>query len=642
MNRFRNAALCTAGLAALFCLPATAPAAFAADDVTINIAAITDFHGHIEMAPNMGAQLNDIRNQNPNTFFVSTGDSVGGSAYVSSIAEDEPTMKILSAMKLQTSGLGNHEFDRGYADILNRQLSLYSSDFNYVNSNIDFSNSPVYNSNARIRPYQVMKTQDGSVSIGFIGAITADLANLVNRDGIAGLTVSDPVANLNQTAAQLKDGDASNGEADVVVALLHDDYTFAQQLSADIDAAVAGHTHTNQTVATASGAPVIQPDSFGRLLGNIELTVDKTSKTVTESKTEMRTIINTAKDPSAAKDSEIQAMVDEATATAKELGAAPVGTITGTAKRGTQGDDEQTENRGAESTLGNLLAEGFVQYAKMQGVKADFGIMNAGGLRAPSLDANGDGTVSVEESYNVQPFNGEIGTIELTPSQVYALVEQQWKPEGASRPMLKLGFSRSFSYTYNPEAEIGHKVIGVYLNGEQLDRNETTTTLRVAGGTFLLNGGDGYTVMSEGINLQKFPGINDLGAFNAFLAANPGYRVDQEQGSIGVLGPQEVKAGQTVTYEFSSLSWTTDEPNAESLDVYFDDELVATVTIDNTVVASLDETGRAGVTFTVPASAKSGVSAINLRFGDTDFNVPVTVIGNPSADKPTKLPNTGC
>ena len=69
----------------------SAPQARAAAQVEISIAAITDFHGHIEMAPNLSEQVTRMRAQHPNTFLVSTGDSVGGSTNVSSIAKDEPT-----------------------------------------------------------------------------------------------------------------------------------------------------------------------------------------------------------------------------------------------------------------------------------------------------------------------------------------------------------------------------------------------------------------------------------------------------------------------------------------------------------------------------------------------------------------------
>ncbi|KWZ73164.1 5'-nucleotidase protein [Winkia neuii] len=602
------------------------PTAHAAAGVKIDIAAITDFHGHIEMAPNLSEQVKALRKANPNTFFVSTGDTVGGSTYVSSIAKDEPTMKIVSALGLDVSGLGNHEFDGGYSDIVDRQLGQVSWDF--VNSNISGLDR------SKILPYKIRTTKEG-VRVGFIGATTSDLPNLVNREGLAGLRISDPIAALDNSAATLKDGKEENGEADVVVALLHEDYTDAARLGANVDAVVAGHTHTNQTTKTASGAPVIQPDCFGRLLGDIEITVDANTKKVTSSSSKMLKVLDATKDSAAAADPTIFSMVRRATARAAELGKEKIGTITSPAKRGVQGDTGGSENRGAESTLGNLIAEGFYQYAKTQGSRPSFAIMNAGGLRAPALDTNNDGVVTVEESYNVQPFNGDMGTIDLTPAQVYQLVEQQWKGEGASRPMLKLAFSNNFVYTFDPTAKLGSKVLGIFLDGKKLARNDTASKVRVAGGTFLLKGGDGYTALREGTNFTQLPGVNDLGAFNKFLAANPNYAVDHTQKSIGITGPSTLKAGETAHFKLSSLSWTTSEPNAKTVTIEFAGKKVGAAPIDNKVVPSLDETGRAEVTFTVPRVEKTGYYSLGLRFGNNAFAYPIRV---QAASTPGKAP----
>jgi len=48
------------------------------------------------------------------------GDSVGGSAYVSSILQDRPTIEALNAMSLDASALGNHELDQGLSDLETR------------------------------------------------------------------------------------------------------------------------------------------------------------------------------------------------------------------------------------------------------------------------------------------------------------------------------------------------------------------------------------------------------------------------------------------------------------------------------------------------------------------------------------------
>ncbi|MFE3048027.1 hypothetical protein ACFXIY_13325, partial [Streptomyces albidoflavus] len=58
--------------------------------------------------------------------------------------------------------------------------------------------------------------------VGFVGAVTEDLPSLVSPDGIADLEVRSIVDSVNAVADDLRDGDAANGEADVVILLVHE------------------------------------------------------------------------------------------------------------------------------------------------------------------------------------------------------------------------------------------------------------------------------------------------------------------------------------------------------------------------------------------------------------------------------------
>src|SRR5690606_24522392 len=96
------------------------------------------------------------------------------------------------------------------------------------------------------------------VRVGYIGAMTEDLRELVSPDGIDTLEVRPIVSEVNRVADALTDGDDGNGEADVLVLLVHegaatadisastDDSDFGRivaDVSPEIDAIVAGHTH---------------------------------------------------------------------------------------------------------------------------------------------------------------------------------------------------------------------------------------------------------------------------------------------------------------------------------------------------------------------------------------------------------------
>ena len=55
----------------------------------------------------------------------------------------------------------------------------------------------------------------------------------------------------------------------------------------------------------------------------------------------------------------------------------------------------------------------------------------------------------------MQPFANGLVNMDLTGAQIKAALEQQWQPGGASRPFLKLGASKGFTYTSDPDAAAG-------------------------------------------------------------------------------------------------------------------------------------------------------------------------------------------
>ena len=211
--------------------PADSPAAGA---TTIDLLGITDLHGHISRttqtdsatgqtsvedpgAVTLACEVSAARAANPNALFVSAGDSVGGSAYVSSILQDRPTMEALNAMSLDVSALGNHELDQGLSDLETRILP--ASNFPILAANVSGS-TPL---SAEGGGKGAFIKEVGGVRVGFVGVVTDELPTLVSPSALSTLTLSPAVASANARAAELKDGDPANGEADVVVVLSHED-----------------------------------------------------------------------------------------------------------------------------------------------------------------------------------------------------------------------------------------------------------------------------------------------------------------------------------------------------------------------------------------------------------------------------------
>src|SRR5690606_28457235 len=121
---------------------------------------------------------------------------------------------------------------------------------------------------------------------------TEDLDTLVRPEGIAELEVRSIADSVNAVAADLTDGDAANGEADVLILLVHEGATSTDvasitpesalgEIVAGVDdsvsAIVSAHTHLayNHVI---DGRPVVSAGQYGENFGLMNLQVDRETK----------------------------------------------------------------------------------------------------------------------------------------------------------------------------------------------------------------------------------------------------------------------------------------------------------------------------------------------------------------------------
>ncbi len=591
-----------------------------ARSVNINLVTINDFHGRIEQSgtaagiARLSSAVNDFRAKNPNTIFAAAGDLIGASTFTSFIQQDVPTIEALNAAGLDVSSVGNHEFDQGFADLTDRVIPM--ADWQYIGANIYDAGTD----DAALPEYW-LRTFNG-VTIGFIGAVTDELPSLVSPAGIEDIDVGAPVDAANRVANQLSDGKKKNGEADIVILLVHEgaeapdvetatdpDSRFGKIVlgaNDNIDAIVSGHTHLPYNLVI-DGRPVISSGQYGERFSNMEISFDRATKAVTMENTlyTMATAFDSSGNVTEwlyEPDPAIVPIVSAATAIADEIGNVEIGIAEAPFNRAQRpgivnGQPALVENRGGESTLGNFVAD--VQLWSLNEDDQDRGVditlMNPGGLRT---DINADGT-TFREAANVQPFANTMVTLDLTGAQIKGILEEQWQPAGASRPFLKLGVNEAFRYTYDPTAAAGSHIIEMFLDGVPLD---LAATYKVGANSFLAAGGDNYFTFREGVN-KADTGKIDLQAmvdyFLEFGTAAPDYA----QRAVGVDLVSII--GDQATVDLSSLDFSTTEPKAGTVTVSLDDVELTTATVDPSFPdpATFDEIGRATVVFTIPAGA---------------------------------------
>ncbi|BEL10129.1 ExeM/NucH family extracellular endonuclease [Actinoplanes sichuanensis] len=548
--------------------------------VNLQLLNINDFHGRLESPSTVNGQavggaaqlvglIDQLRAANPNTAWISAGDNIGASTFISAIDKDNPTIDALNAGGLAVSAVGNHEFDQGLADLTGRVSDR---------ANFPLLGANVYTEDGK-RVLQAYDVQNlGGVRVGYIGVVTEQTGSLVNPDGIKGIKFRDPVAEANTLAAQLSDGDEANGEADVLVLLAHEgaptehigsaedlqaDPVFGPftKVSAEIDAIVSGHTHQPYAFQVpvpgvpGKTRPVVQAEDYGEKLGKIVLTYDPAVGEVTASTSELITVTGFPANTAVAN------IVAAAKTNATELGKAELGKISGDILRAYTSTG--AENRGAESVLGNFIADAQLDQTKDAGRGgAQIAFMNPGGLRA-DLKYGTDGTITYSQAFAVQPFSNDVVTRTLKGSAIKAALEEQWQPDGSARPYLHLGVSKGFTYSFDASQPRGHRIIAssIKLNGVTIDPNGD---YRVTTNSFLAGGGDNFPSLISKVGVVT-TGDNDLTMLVNYFAQNtpitadtvfratPGVLDGTAPTGTYALNTTAIWTGQTVTLTETAL-----------------------------------------------------------------------------------------
>ncbi|MDQ7994145.1 MAG: 5'-nucleotidase C-terminal domain-containing protein, partial [Propionicimonas sp.] len=284
--------------------------------------------------------------------------------------------------------------------------------------------------------------------------------------------------------------------------------------SADVDVIFSAHTHMAYN-CTIGGRPVIQSGSYAANLAQVVLNVDPDTGTVASATSGIIPLTAGSVTP----DPEIVDIVNQAVAAADLVGAEPVGTITADITRAKTASG--SEDRGSESSLGSLVADiqlwATSESPNYGGAEpAVLAFMNPGGLRADLVYAP-DGVVTYKEAALVQPFANTLVTMNLTGAQIRSVLEEQWQPTGASRPVLRLGVSADLAYTYDPSAPRGSHILSVTYKGAPLD---PTATFRVVVNSFLASGGDNFTTLAQG-TAKADSGQIDLQAAVEYFETHP-------------------------------------------------------------------------------------------------------------------------
>jgi 5'-nucleotidase len=598
--------------------------------VTVQLITVNDVHGRIgDMTVPWAGTIEQARAENPDSVLISAGDNQGASLFASSIANDEPIMDVLNTVGVDAIAAGNHEFDKGLADV--ERIEEYLGQSLLAANIYDDAGNTVLDS------YKIVER--GGLRIGVIGTAPEDLATLVSAEAFDGLQVGDAVEAVNRVAAEIED------DVDLIVADFHDGATAGEpegatwdserakpgliqqidtELTPAVDVVLNAHTHrvynwTDTVEETGATRPVIQTGEYMNNIGVIEVTYDPASGEVVDFTSELRARTTTPTEELIATYpvvAEVNDIVNDALADAEVLGGVPVGNITTDITR--EGVAAEDTSYPGESALGNLVTDMMVQEGEQYG--AQIGMGNAGGVRADLLYGE-DGVISYSELQAVMPFVNNQFVVELTGEQVRTLIEQQFREDGS---YTHISFSSNLTYTYDPEAEFGNKVSDVYFEGALIDPDEVYSIITYG---FLASGTTGFPVFQDAIS-KTDTGRIDLDMFrDAFADSLEGDAIapDFSRRSVQLTGAPDapVTAGEQVTFALGDLDLTSaGTPLASEITGTLVDADGTRIELGSFTAAD----GAAEISFALPEAA-AGDATIELEVADagTLVRVPLTV-----------------
>jgi 5'-nucleotidase len=505
----------------------------------------------------LATHMKALRATNPNTITVGAGDLIGASPLVSALFHDEPTIESMNSLGLDVTGVGNHEFDEGVPELRRMQFGnqlggdgchpvdhcqdgspFLGSAFQYLAANVFFAGT----NETILPPYEVHKV--GGVKVAFIGLTFEGTPTVVTPSAVAGLDFRPEVPVSNALVEKLRNEQGVKA----FVVLLHqggaqrppappafpgpaptgNEYTdinrcvnflgpemegIAAGLDPRVSVIVSAHTH-QPYICTMAGKLVTSAASFGRVITDIDLTIDGQSKEVSSAIATNRIVSqNVNQDP------EAKAILDKYTALSAPLANRVIGRITADILSSRDGPDVQSP--AGEQPMGDVIADAMLEAT----APSDFGgavaaFMNSGGVRAglkynQISGSEQPGEVTYGEAFTVQPFGNTLVVKTCTGQQIYDVLNQQFNnpSPGSNRIMLP---SANVHYQWSATArQVVDGSVSFTGGASPIDK---AATYRVVVNNFMADGGDNYTVFR--LCTDPLGGEIDLDAFARYLGAH--------------------------------------------------------------------------------------------------------------------------
>ncbi|MGL6258127.1 bifunctional UDP-sugar hydrolase/5'-nucleotidase UshA [Vibrio sp. WXL210] len=442
----------------------------------------------------------EIEQQGGSVLLLSGGD-INTGVPESDLQDAEPDFKGMSLIGYDAMALGNHEFDNPL-EVLAKQIEW--ANFPVLSANI-------YDKQTGERKYQAYQMFDKQgLRIAVIGLTTEDTAKIANPEFIGGIEFRDPKVEAKALIAELQ----KTEQPDLIFAVTHmghyadgnrgvnapGDVALARFLEPGmLDMIVGGHSQEPVCMEgpnmyqrsfkpggacqpdVQNGTYIVQAHEWGKYVGRADFEFENGQLAMVsydlipvnlKQKVELngesqRVFVRSEIAP----DPELEAFL----LPYQQVGEAQLGETIAITNGKLVGDRNVV--RFEQTNLGYLIA-----LAHMQRAKADFGVMNSGGVR-DSIEA---GEVTYKDVLTVQPFGNMVSYTDMSGEEVRAYLNQvATKPVDSGAYAQFAGISMVVANGEVSQVEIG---------GEPLDPERI---YRFTVPSFNAAGGDGYPVLTD-------------------------------------------------------------------------------------------------------------------------------------------------
>ncbi|MDF4458337.1 bifunctional UDP-sugar hydrolase/5'-nucleotidase UshA [Vibrio parahaemolyticus] len=464
------------------------------------------------------------------TILLSGGD-INTGVPESDMQNAEPDFVGMNLIGYDAMAVGNHEFDNALS-VLDKQAEL--ADFPMLAANIYRKDTDGKVTDERyFAPYKVFTINGLKVAV--VGLTTKDTAKLVNPDNVANIHFADPQIEIKKVLKEIE----ANETVDLVFATTHmghyqdgnhgseapGDVLLARSLKdGELDAIIGGHSQNPVCMEPGTndyadfkpgddcmpdrqnGTWIMQAHEWGKYVGRADFEYYDNKLHLASYK--LIPVNLKAKDangdyqfigdeiqPDATVKSTLQPYQDQGQALLDVRVSETDGKLEG----------DRGVVRSQQTNLGHLLGEAYRTYDL---VKADFGVMNSGGVR-DSIQA---GYITYRDVLTVQPFGNFVTKATMTGKEV-----EEYLDVVATKSAGSGAYAQLDNITLDVDCDAGSVTI-TDINGKGFNLDATYTFAVIS---FSAAGGDDYPVIQV-----ESTQMTDASVLRKFFVNNPQISAD--------------------------------------------------------------------------------------------------------------------